>query len=406
MARSEAQLERTFARSLGNMQGLIPDVGEMIDEMVEAGMITYQGEREGTTEVRLLKATRLGHVAVRHFLLPATVALFRRVLLERVDASFFDLLLLAAASEDCMPVLPVDFEELDALAETLGRERSHLLQERLSELSRLFGIGGKRLLAALKMAVLVRAWTRLGDVEVVSREWGCYPFEVGQLCESVTRLLLAMEAVVPVEVEEGVAERVEGVPVHERIAALRKMVESGLDEEAITLTLIEGVGPTLARRLWEAGLVDVEELAMALVEEVKAIRGVSGKRAMLWLQQANELLESRSAFRYREEAPMVVLRPTGWPEEVDPYRLRRAIDLEVRGGEGGLYLVRGGLDPHRVVTREGKMHCDCADAAKSQLCKHQLAVRLRRGDKGLRRLVKVLATDAEDIDLLGLWMAR
>ncbi|MFN7929343.1 MAG: hypothetical protein U0Y68_15630 [Blastocatellia bacterium] len=104
------------------------------------------------------------------------------------------MLLIAASSSDCEPVLPVDFEELDGLVQQLEQEPSILLGYANHELVSLLGISGKRLLAALRMAVVARAWTRLGNVDEVATQNNCYAFEVERLCESLVRLLLAMYA--------------------------------------------------------------------------------------------------------------------------------------------------------------------------------------------------------------------
>ena len=41
-----------------------------------------------------------------------------------------------------------------------------------AETARAFGVGGKRLLAALRMALVLRDWTRLGDVVTVAIPFG------------------------------------------------------------------------------------------------------------------------------------------------------------------------------------------------------------------------------------------
>jgi helicase len=404
LARTPAQLERVFAASLAARQGRLPEVAAVVREMCDAGMLArVQEDDEGCLSPRM-KATRMGHIAVRHFLAPATVLLFRRVLERPDEWTFFDLLLTAACSADCEPTLPADYEELGALAGQLGREPSALLQRSRAELAGLLETDGKRLLAALKTALAARAWTRTGDADRVAEALSCYPFEVRRLCESMERLLTAMLASLEPEAEEAADAPRDDVLVRERLRALHRMVAGGLDEEAVTLTLVAGVGPKMARRLRSAGVEDVEALAQANPEDLRGVRGLSEKRAARWIDEATRIVRDHSAYRYRETGPTVALGGAGWPQGVEPYRLRRALELQVRTARGG-YRVSGGLEPHRVRLLRGVPECDCPDAAGGNTCKHVLAVRLKREDRELRRLVERLQTAgaAEGLDLFDLW---
>ena len=74
-----------------------------------------------------LKATPLARVAIRHMLRPATILSLQRFLSEEPAFTHLDLLVAAACTDDCEPVLRVNFEELELLAEELARCRSQLL---------------------------------------------------------------------------------------------------------------------------------------------------------------------------------------------------------------------------------------------------------------------------------------
>jgi helicase len=453
LAWTEAQLARVFQGSLAARQGALPALPALVGEMLQAGMLRRGREETGRES---LSATRLGHIACRHMLTPATVLLFRRVL-ERGALTFLDLLLTAAASADAEPILPADFEELDDLAARAGAEPSVLLALPRHTLAELLGIDGKRLLAAVKMAVLCRDWTRAGDVERVAARNGCYPFEVDRLRESLARLLLALAALGSPDTEE--------VPVCERIGALYQMVVYGLDEEAATLTLVEGIGGVMAARLKAAGIADVEALAQAGPEDLAGVKGLSATRARRWIDRAAEVVRTSSAWRYREGAapgckhgeagpqwPLAEFydatagaaraggpaegapRGVGQPPpaatnpppsylftpaalrplavapaasgRIDPYRLRRARDLRVTE-DGSAYRVTGGLEPHVVRADEGRLLCDCPDAAEGHLCKHVLAVRLHRQDGELLRLLPGVEQrgEAGPLDLAALWLS-
>ncbi len=175
LTRSLSQLKAVFKQSLAAHQQLLPNVEGVVAEMRKAGMLEAILEEEATRTVERLRATRLGHIAVRHFLSPATMLLFRDALSAHHDLTFLDLLMIAASSEDCEPILPVDFEELDTLAAHLAPERSILFQWPRSEIEELLRIDGKRLLSTLKTALVGRDWTRLSDVREVAERHDCYP---------------------------------------------------------------------------------------------------------------------------------------------------------------------------------------------------------------------------------------
>ncbi len=411
LCRTREQLVRCLAGSLGAHQKRLPQLGPLIETMVQSGMLTEVATEEGG-KVRL-KATRLGRIAVRQMLAPDTV-LRLATHLTREDAqslTFLDLLLLAALTDDCEPKIPADFEELDELSAWISREPSTLLQGTQEEVLQRLGARGKSLLTALKTALVARAWTREGDADKVGEDFDCYPFEVRRLSESLERVLSAAVAILSTPPGD---ESDEPTPVSDEPDLLSKtksllgMVTHGLDEEAITLTFIQGLGGTLAKRLKEAGIPDIEELAATEPCQIARVKGISLKRARQWSGEAEGLLKERSAFSLRERdraKPQVV---SDWPKELDPYRLRRSLDLKV-ATQGAGWQVTGGLEPHTVCTpSQGTLTCDCLDFAKGHPCKHLMAVRRHLKDPALLKLIRTLDQYTRDggLDLFQLWFDR
>ena len=201
----------------------------------------------------------------------------------------------------------------------------------------------------------------------------------------------------PLECEEAPSLRV-------RVGALAAMVAHGVDEQVVTLTFIDGVGGTFARRLRDAGITDIEDLANAEVADVAAVRGISASRATRWIAEATEKFKTMSAFSMREVGQTTETASGSWTASVDPYRLRRALDLTVRRCEKR-FNVTGGLEPHRVTRTDTALACDCADFAKGHTCKHVLAVRLHCKDTELLPLVERLSSESQvgELDLFRLW---
>ena len=407
LSRSFAQLNATFQQSLAAHQGCLPQVQTVLNKMCDSDMIVECPDESNGKRERRFAATRLGRVAVRHMLAPTTLLLFRAVTERISDLTFFDLLLLASCSDDCEPLLSVDFEELDMLAAELTQEPTRLLHNSMVEINDLLEVRGKRFLAAIKMALVARAWTRRGSADEVAERFDCYPFEVVRLCESLDRLLIALCAMQETVVGTLSEFALDIVPFSEQVSALCQMVRVGMDSEAVTLTRVFGIGAGWAKKLSSAGITDIEALALSEVEEITTLSKISKKRATQWIASATESLKSGSAYRYRESASTISSPVPDWPSDIDPYRLRRAVDLQVIGADGGRFYVSGGLEPHIVLFREEGYQCDCLDAAKGNLCKHTLAVRLQRGDKQLQNLIHQLcAVEAkEGIDLYTLWMS-
>lgn len=421
LCRTRIQLKKALSRTLAAHQGRLKMFDKVLAQMLTGGMLveTHDEERNRT----FLKATRLGRIAVRQMLSPSTILLLSTAF-DREDAqalTFFDLLVLAISTADCELRLPADFEEMELLVVLLGRERSILLSGANELVGERVGHHGRRLLSVVKTALVARAWTRTGDVDAVAEEYGCYPFEVRRLVESLERVLTACVAIVTPPKLKPDSDTPEATVVppcfvddeptlRERVEATTSMVAYGIDEEAVTLTFLKGVGGILARRLHAAGITDIEELALSEDDQVGAVRGISSKRARLLIDEATERIGTRSAVAFRETGPRLDPMSSDWPDEVDPYRLRRALELKVRKRGGLKYVVTGGLEPHRVEQpTQGAVHCDCADFAKGNECKHILAVRLQRDDQGLKRLSERLgehSSSPDSLDLFQLWFNR
>ena len=400
LCRTVVQLQMVFARSLAAKQGILPSVEKVVSQMLKARML----EEWKSDERTYLKATKLGYVAMRHLLAPQTVLLWVRVLRSPLQLNFFDLLLLIASSTDYQPLIPVDYEQLEELGEALSKEPSILLGCERSKLRSLLGIDGKQLLAAIHTALIARAWTRSGDPTAIADTHGCYAFEVECVRASMQRLLLAMANVCTV-MQSPDLDDPEVIPLTEKVRVLERMIAGGLDESTVTLTSISGIGAKLAKRLKQFGINDLEDLALTESTEINP-DGISQKRLQKWIDAANDMVGDRfSAFRYREESTTNTIVSATFPDGIDPYRLRRALELRVTGNEGNVYRVVGGLDPHLVTHHRDIYDCDCPDAAKGNICKHILGVRLHLKEQNLTESLRCLdERNTTDLDLLQLWV--
>lgn len=394
LARTVPQLVRAFSLSLAALQKTLPDVEDLTQQMLDAGMLDWVN-----SEQKKIRVTKLGFVAVRQMLSPQTVLGFKKAFQAWEHLTFFDLIVIAIASDDCELRLRVDFEHLEGLAQELSQEPSLLMGLTYEQINAVLSIKPRLLLNSLFTAVVVRRWTRLGNAERVANECRCYPFEVVRISETLPRLIESMKGVwgaldLPNFLE---------IAHSEKLSALEVMVAQGINEEAATLTLIAGVGANLAQRLCQFGISDIEALSLADVQDLVAIPGVGSKRASTWMQAATKLVEDgTSGYRYREDGFGNAVQPIKtFPPEVDPYRLRRALSLTVKKLFDGSYSVTGGLDPH-IVSADG--HCDCSDYLKGHRCKHFLAVRLEEGDPTITEIASAISVSPTHLDVRNLWL--
>ncbi len=404
LARTPAQLERVFSSSLATLQGKPPKIARTITEMLDSGMLREE-ERERDT---ILKATPLGRIACRHQLRPATVLHLRRHIESRPALTDFDLLILCASAPDCEPVLPVDFEDLESLADELVRHQSLLLSDPTTIN---LGLNGKRLLSALKICIVLWRWTVLGDEETVAEEDGIYPFEIFRLIESMDRLLLATASIRKMLDRPSNLEPDEVAPPKSteqiRIELLRQKVLNGIDGPVASLTLIDGIGSIWAKKLSANGIGDLQSLAYSSTETLTDMSGISTKRASKWINDAHS---AYIQIPPDVDAPRVPTFPVDPNMPLDPYRLRRSMDLKVRSRKRNQWTITGGSEPRVVDLTGTSLTCSCPDHAKGHECKHILAVRHRRKDPEVCRIIASMRLGEKSnlpyLDLFQLWFDK
>lgn len=408
LASDASQLERFFQRSLAGHQKNLPSISSTIVDMCEAGMLVRTTDDRDNQR---LKATRLGYVATRHLLSPSTILRLKHASHNNDLWCFIDLFLIICSCSDIEPILPVNFEELESLAAQLSLEPSLLLDKSVEELSSTLGIQGRRLLSALKMALVLRLITRGSDTDYLAGEFNIYLFELQRLRENSIRLLAAWQDLLKIKKGSDSSVSPESDcsinspdELHDKVLALKIMIEAGIDEYTVTLTFLPGIGPTLAHRLQKAGISDIEELSLTDAIQLSNIKGISFNRAQQWINQAEDLGPKLSAFHFKESG-RTRITSSACPIGIDPYRLRRALDLKVNPQALHSFIVTGGLEPHLVSSQNDQLYCDCPDFHNGNQCKHCLAILLSKGDKELLRLKKLLTRGSyhSHLDLNNLW---
>ncbi|MBK6616437.1 DEAD/DEAH box helicase [Ottowia sp.] len=407
LAGNEAQAARVMGRMLLGQSldkhALKRLVDESTSEMIRAGMLSRD-------DGGVVRATRLGRIAVRFQLGPRTVISWAEFVAAVPEPCLLDILLVACASEDFNGRMRCEREEVERIQVALDSEPMALRALTPASLGRCLASKGKDLAGAARTAIALRAWSRLGDMDDAADLVGGLSHEVDECRKEALRMLHAMRAMVTSLSQSQPAETGglnEGV-LAKKLAALTSMVSVGMDGEEATLAMVEGVGPVLARRLVDAGIGDIEALAQADTSMHAVIQGVSKLRFARWIDEATTLLaQEGGAFAFREVAGLhaTVSRSTSTVASgLDYFRWKRAATLEVDASQDGAWLVSGGSSPHRLHLADGTLACDCADAAKGRLCKHQIAVRHLMGDPLIPRFdVGWGHGDIEGLSLAAAW---
>ena len=191
-----------------------------------------------------------------------------------------------------------------------------------------------------------------------------------------------------------------------RIELLRQMVINGVGPQEASLTSISGIGSKWARKLVAAGIKSLDHLAQAKTRDLTSLGKITDKRAEKWIRAAR--ISDKSQGSESPHGKPVSVQPSNTDLGFDPYRLRRARELDVESLAPGSWQITGGLEPHIVSKVDDAYRCDCPDFAKGNTCKHILATRNAQSDTPVRQAMARIdeAMDGDFLDLTKLWFAR
>ncbi len=409
---TQRQLEKEFVgRTLWHFQGGKSCLDEEIELLKDAGML-----RETPGEKKTyLNPTGIGRLAIQLFLSPRSVLVIKNFYEQYGSLRYFDLLLMAALLPECQPRLWFDFEEIDVLGDRLLSLPSHFLDEPVSTLNRiLLNINERQVLSGLKIASLLHERTQGVAEDELVETYSCYPSDLRSLQDNALWLLGGISALFSAMRRQEIGDdESRGAFYHEQrcltplpedlCRRVGLMVRYGIPPKMIALASIPGVGGKRVRVLWEAGYRDPEDIALAQVAELAKLPGLGTKSAGKIIENSEEVIKLE-ATGYEEEKIPGIKMPFSWPSGVDPYRLRRALDLELMHRGKETTIVAGGSEPRRVNITWQHGHrvyrCDCPDHQHRKLpCKHILRVQFENSEgKQLRKALREMQ-QVQDVPL-------
>ena len=374
-------------------------INPAVNELVLAGLLDEEEKDDGSGMI--LRAGFLGRLAVRLMLSAQTIGTAYRLITECERLYFFDLLFMAAMSDDCSPVLSADYEETDILCGTVQRRQSVLLDLSVEKLKKLLSSScpTARILSAVKMAAVCLHLADGEEAEYIAERFDAYSSDILLLKDNIVRILSGISAVAAAAAKndkETEEKKERARRAYDESLLLADMLRYQISSENAGLVKLDGIGGKRAKLLSSSGFGTPALLAAADPAKLALIKGIGNESAMKIIRQATELTARGDIPSYKEEllpaaAPWKTLRMTA-----DPYRMRRSLELSVSLSENGRFLVTGGSDSHIVSRAGGAFACDCPDFENRQAdCKHILCVKRELGDRDVCRMAKKIMEDKD-----------
>lgn len=393
---SNEHLQTNFAaRTFREMAEGMVNLSFQVEKLINADLLKQSGHNS-----EYLTATPLGRIATQMDVSPDTILTLDRFYLQQPAPCLFDCLLAACLCPELTPKLPFFFEQIDDLADILTNTPSHLLDAPVTNTTALAPkkLPPKSVLAAIKSAIVLTAHTTGEPIDALAERFDCYPMDLSILkrnCDWILSTALRVFAFrwrqqwlneYPDE-----SEKDRPLCTHERqIQLLLPMIEYGLPSKALKLVKVKGIGSKRALALLRAGISSLDGLLAASPITIStAIRLRQEKCADIQATAKNILEEENIIDPFGLPNDPMPAAPheaiNNWPKHVDPYRLRRALDLKVTHRSNECLRVEGGTEPHTIqicLTNHFQRiyKCDCMDAIKGNLCKHVMRARLEMGD--------------------------
>ena len=377
------------------------NINGIINKLLLADLLV-ETRTEDDDNTPVLKVGLLGRLAVKLMFAPSTVKLINDCYSSFQKLYIFDLLLIAALSEDCSPVLQANYEEMDTLCELVQRQPSTImdlsvdkLKKKLPECSNTL-----RILAGIKMSAICLCLINDEKLETIAERFDVFESDILLLKESIVRILMGMSAIVSAidksQMGEDLAkeQKKDISSVYSVSSVLTNMLHYQITSEYVALTKLDGVGGKTAKSLASHGYKSLSNIANADPSQLSSIKGIGKKLSVKIIPQAAELIANGEDSIYSEELLSESTSRSVAKTSIDPYRLRRSMELSLKGTDGGKYHISGGREDHVVLRQGSSFHCDCLDYEKRREdCKHILCVKRSLGDPEILKMIKRIKED-------------
>lgn len=387
-------LENFLSRTFYATEMASLDISGVVNQLIQADLLKPTGD-----DKEYLSATSLGRIATQMDVSPECIRILDRFYHHVDEPTRFDCLLAICFCPELTPKLPFHFEQIDDLAQVFTHLPSKLLdkpphvsQNLLPEKKT-----SKWFLAAMKTATVLMEHTNGENLEHLAERFDCYPFDISMIKRNCDWLFATAMRIFTIRWrqqwhrehdEDNEASECPQDFHEQRIQELIPMIKHGIPVEACQLIQVNGIGPKRAMALRKLGIITVQDFVSAKPQKISKALKLSPKVCQKIQQKVQEYsLRKTQKKDFSEDAPPLLAHQAifNCPQGIDPYRLRRALELIVTHRTEECLRVEGGMEPHTIkisFAKTGKRQywCDCADAAKGNICKHVMRARLEYGD--------------------------
>ena len=253
---SKADMESIFAKTLLAMQ-----LGEKeVARLIEKALGYLLAERLVESQGGVLLATEFGKRVSMLYVDPLTGVMFRDSLRRAGQGRDYTtgILHLVAASTDFEPKFPLRSKDYDQAMAFMEEHSSEMLERHSSRAFEDYD----RVLQDMRSVMALHGWIDEWREEQLLTRLGIEPGDMHRAVDNANWLLHALEELA----------KLFRVPEMVRQAdMLRRRVDSGVSEELVELTTIQGVGRVRARALYTAGFKTLEDVKEAPAERLAQV---------------------------------------------------------------------------------------------------------------------------------------
>lgn len=270
---SKAQIQGLFGKTLLSRQ----IGGERVWRLIEGALGYLISERLVVTEGERFSATDFGRRVSMLYIDPATGVLFREALKRASPGRMYTtgLLHLIASCPDFEPKFPLRSKDYDQALAFMEEHSTELLEQPRRRSFSDFD----QVLQEMRTVMVLHGWIDEWREEQLLSRLGAEPGDIHRAVDNADWLLHSLGELCKLFDRRETGRQVE---------ILRMRVASGVSEELLELTTLQGVGRVRARALYSAGYRTIEDVKEAAAERLALVEKIGPSLAKKIKEQVSK----------------------------------------------------------------------------------------------------------------------